>query len=370
MAGLIDSFMQGYINRVNAQNGGGRAANNTLAAQNTASAFQRLQDAISQDYSQQQAQAKASGQEWKMPSPTERFNDQVQAMILSGDPQLQERGLALMTPDAMDKPTDFQRNFEYLKQSNPNLTEMEYFKTLHPGQNTRINVNLPKMDQPISLEDLQKLQLPNGQPVPIGSSMRDAGNMGAKIAQTNQQGSTGSAAQVSADAIKTLGQNLNPTSNIKDTVIESMRNAPGIVGQVSSVAAGAAGIPTNPAAVKFNQSQSQASSQLLKIMSGASATDEEYQRIKSLFPQMTDSPEAKAIKYNTMLEQTQAIVDRAKSQGVTNLPDLSTIPRVAVPGQRKPTNGTPQAPQAPQAPKAPVATKRFNPATGKIEEIR
>ena len=59
MAGLIDSFMQGYINRVNAQNGGGRAANNTLAAQNTASAFQRLQDAISQDYSQQQAQAKA-----------------------------------------------------------------------------------------------------------------------------------------------------------------------------------------------------------------------------------------------------------------------------------------------------------------------
>lgn len=364
MAGLIDSFMQGYINRVNAMNGGGRAANNTLAAQNTASAFQRLQDAISQDYAQQQAQAKAAGQEWKMPSPTERFNDQVQAMILSGDPALQERGLALMTPDAMDKPTDFQRNFEYLKQSNPNLTEMEYFKTLHPGQNTRINVNLPKMDQPISLEDLQKLQLPNGQPVPIGASMRDAGNMGAKIAQTNQQGSTGSAAQISADAIQTLGQNLNPTNNIKDTVVESLRNAPGIIGQVSSVAAGAAGIPTNPAAVKFSQSQSQASAQLLKIMSGASATDTEYERIKALFPQITDSPATKAIKYNTMLEQTQAIVERAKSQGVTNLPDLSKIPRANVPG-----SGRPKAPQAPQAPK-PAATKRYNPATGKIEAIQ
>ena len=365
MAGLIDSFMQGYINRVNSMNGGGRAANNTLAAKNTASAFQRLQDAISQDYSQQQAQAKAAGQDWKMPSPTERFNDQVQSMILSGDPALQERGLALMTPDAMDKPTDFQRNFEYLKHANPNLSEMEYFKMLHPGPaSTRVNVNLPKMDQPISLDDLQKLQLPNGQPVPIGASMRDAGNMGAKIAQTNQQGSTGSAAQISADAIQTLGQNLNPTNNIKDTIIESFRNAPGIVGQVSSVAAGAAGIPTNPAAVKFNQSQSQASSQLLKIMSGASATDEEYQRIKSLFPQMTDSHEAKAIKYNTMLDQTQAIVERAKSQGVTNLPDLSKIPRANVPG-----SGRPKAPQAPQSPK-PAATKRYNPATGKIEEIR
>ena len=362
MAGLIDSFMQGYINRVNAMNGGGRAANNTLAAQNTASAFQRLQDAISQDYSQQQAQAKSAGQDWKMPSPTERFNDQVQAMILSGDPALQERGLALMTPDAMDKPTDFQRNFEYLKQANPNLTEMQYFQMLHPGQNTRINVNLPKMDQPMSLEDLQKLQLPNGQPVPIGSSMREAGTMGAKIAQTKDQSEKGSAAEVSADAIKTLGQNLNPTTTVKDTVIESLRNAPGLIGQVSSVAAGAAGIPTNPVAVKFSQSQSQASTQLLKIMSGASATDTEYERIKALFPQITDSPATKAIKYNTMLDQTHTIVERAKSQGVTNLPDLSKIPRVAVPGQ-------PKRPTAPEAPK-PAATKRYNPATGKIEAIK
>lgn len=348
MAGLIDSFMQGYINRVNAQNGGGRAANNTLAAQNTASAFQRLQDAISQDYSQQQAQAKASGQEWKMPSPTERFNDQVQAMILSGDPQLQERGLALMTPDAMDKPTDFQRNFEYLKQANPNLSEMQYFQMLHPGQNTRINVNLPKMDQPMSLEDLQKLTLPNGQPVPIGTSMREAGGMGAKVGQTKDQAEKGAAADTSLGAIKTLGENLNPTNSVKDTVIESLRNAPGVIGQVSSVAAGAAGIPTNPGAVKFQQSSQVASAQLLKILSGASATEDEFNRIRNTFPQLTDSPEAKAIKYNSAIDQTQAIVDRAKSQGVTGLPDMSTIPRAKVPGQPK----RPTAPQAPQAPKA------------------
>ena len=346
MAGLIDSFMQGYINRVNSQNGGWRAANNTLAAQNTASAFQRLQEAISQDYAQQKENAKASGQEWNMPSSTERFNDQVQAMILSGDPALQERGLALMTPDAMDKPTEFQRNFEYMKQANPGMTEMQYFQMLHPGPaQTRINVNMPKMDQPMTLEDLQKLQLPNGQPVPIGSSMREAGTMGAKIAQTKEQSEKGSAAEVSADAIQTLGHNLNPTTTVKDTVIESLRNAPGLIGQVSSVAAGAAGIPTNPAAVKFSQSQSQASTQLLKIMSGASATDAEYERIKALFPQITDSPATKSIKYNTMLDQTQAIVERAKSQGVTNLPDLSKIPRANVQG-----SGRPKAPQAPKAP--------------------
>lgn len=351
MAGLIDSFMQGYINRVNAMNGGGRAANNTLAAQNTASAFQRLQDAISQDYSQQQAQAKAAGQDWKMPSPTERFNDQVQAMILSGDPALQERGLALMTPDAMDKPTDFQRNYEYLKQSNPGLTEMEYFRTLHPGQNTRINVNLPKMDQPMSLEDLQKLTLPNGQPVPIGTSMREAGSMGAKVGQTKDQSEKGAAADTSLGAIKTLGENLNPTNNVKDTIIETLRNSPGVVGQVASVAATAAGIPTNQSAVKFSQSSQQAAAQILKILSGASATDEEFQRIQNLFPQFGHSPATKAIKYNSMLDQVESIVNRAKSQGVTGLPDMSTIPRVRVPDERKPRG--PAAPVTPQAPKAP-----------------
>lgn len=363
MAGIIDSFMQGYINRVNSMNGGGRAANNALAAQNTASSFQRLQEAISQDYAQQKENAKASGQEWNMPSSTERFNDQAQAMILSGDPALQERGLALMTPDAMDKPTEFQRNFEFMKAANPGLTEMQYFQLLHPGPaRTNISVNLPKMDQPMTLEDLQKLQLPNGQPVPIGTSMREAGSMGAKVGQTKEQADKGSAAEISADAIARLGENLNPTSTVKDTVIESLRNAPGLIGQVSSISAGAVGIPTNPAAVKFSQAQSQASTQLLKIMSGASATDTEYERIKAQFPQIGESPAAKAIKYNTMLDQTQAIVERAKSQGVTNLPDLSKIPRVAVTGQ-------PKRPTAPQAPK-PAATKRYNPATGKIEAIQ
>ena len=128
------------------------------------------------------------------------------------------------------------------------------------------------------------------------------------------------------------------------------------------MAAGAAGIPTNPGAVKFNQSSQQAAAQTLKILSGASATDQEFQRIKNLYPQLTDSPETKAIKYNSMLDQTQAIVERAKSQGVTNLPDLSKIPRVGV-------NSNPKHPTAPQAPK-PAATKRYNPATGKIEAIK
>lgn len=340
--GLLDNFVQGYMSRM----GGGRGNSGqaeAMQAKQTATAYQQLQDVMKQDYDMQKAEAQKNGQEWKMPSPTERMNDQIQAMVLSGDPNLQSRGLAMMDVPKDDETTTLEKTARAL-----GWTPQQVFDKMHPGAaSTRINVNLPKMDQPLSLEDLQKLQLPGGKPVPIGSSMREAGQMGANIAQTKEQADKGSAAEISSGAIKQLGENLNPTSTVKDTVVESLRNAPGLIGQVSSVAAGAAGIPTNPAAVKFIQAQSQASSQLLKIMSGAAATDPEYDRIKALFPQMTDSPTTKAIKYNTMLDQAQAIVERAKSQGVTGLPDLSTINRVPIP-----KNGGSKVPAAPRAAQA------------------
>lgn len=349
MAGILDSLMQGYAEGVLGRNSGVAKEN---SAANTASAFQRLQEAISSDYSMQKKNFESDpsnkGKSWQMPSSTERFNDQIQAMILSGDPNLQSRGLELMTPDAMDKPTEFQKNYEYMKSANPSLSEMQYFQMLHPGPaRTNVSVNLPKMDQPITLDDLQKLQMSNGQPVPIGTTMREAGAMGAKIGQTKEQSEKGSAAEVSADAIRTLGKNLNPTTTVKDTAIEYARGLPGILGQASSVAASAAGVPANPAAVRFNQSVTQAAAQTLKILSGASATDGEFDRIKSLYPQITDSPATKAIKYNTMLDQTQSIVDRAKSQGVTGLPDMSKIPRVNVPDEAKKTQQA-QSAQQPQ----------------------
>ena len=360
--GLLDDFAQGYMSRM----GGGRgssANNEALQAKQTASAYQQLQDIMKQDYDMQKAQAQKNGQDWKMPSPTERMNDQIQAMVLSGDPNLQSRGLAMMDVPKDDETTTLEKTARAL-----GWTPQQVFDKMHPGAaSTRINVNLPKIDQPMTLEDLQKLQLPNGQPVPIGTSMREAGSMGAKVGQTKEQSEKGSAAEVSADAIKTLGENLNPTTGAKSTGIEMLRNAPGIVGQVSSVAASAAGIPANPAAVKFNQSVTQAAAQTLKILSGASATDGEFDRIKGLYPQMTDSPATKAIKYNTMLDQTQSIVDRARSQGVTGLPDMKTIPRVPIP--KEGGSKVPAAPRAAQAAQA-APVKRYNPATGKIEAIQ
>lgn len=349
MAGLIENFMQGYVNRVNSSMNRNGESNDALSAQTTSDAYQRLQQAIQSDYNQQKALAEKNGQQWQMPGPSERFNDQVQAMIISGDPNLQKRGLALLDAPKEEATTTLEKTANLL-----GLTPMQVFQMQHPGPaNTRINVNLPKMDQPISLEDLQKLQLPNGQPVPLGASMRDAGQMGATIAQTKAQGESGAAGEVSAKAIVNLGDNLVPTTTPGQTALETARTMPGLIGQVTSAAAGAMGIPPNPKAVKFQQARSQAAAQTLKLLSGASATDQEFERIMSLYPNMTDDPQTQRIKYNQMLEQTQAIVDRARSQGVTNLPDLSKVPRQPETRVQRTAPNAPQAPKAPEAPQAP-----------------
>lgn len=360
MAGLIDSFMQGYINRVNAQNGGGRAANNTLAAQNTASAFQRLQDAISQDYAQQQAQAKAAGQDWKMPSPTERFNDQVQAMILSGDPALQERGLALMTPDAMDKPTDFQRNFEYLKQANPNLSEMEYFKMLHPGPaQTRVNVNLPKQDQPMTFEDAQKLDwsaVPGGyQP---GMSMMDAGRAGARLAMTKDQAEAGSASATAGASVESMEKAAPNTSpgGIPGLAAEA-RNMPGYTGQLINLGLNKIGVPRNVEDTKFITARDNLVSQVNKIMNSASATDKDRETVANMMPNLADDPQTREAKRQQVLTYVAGLQRSAQNKGGVRSGGANYDIR------------NHQAPQAPQAPKA-APTKRYNPATGKIEAIQ
>lgn len=108
MAGILDSLMQGYADRVLGPDTSGQV-------QGTASAYARLQDAINQDYSQQQKMFETNpinkGKSWVPPSPTERLQDQINAMIVSGDPQLQKRGLELVgtiKPSTASKPAAIQ----------------------------------------------------------------------------------------------------------------------------------------------------------------------------------------------------------------------------------------------------------------------
>ncbi len=362
MAGILDDLMQGYTASVF-----GNKPNPVLEAQNTASSYQKLQAAIAADYGQQQKDFESdpanAGKQWQMPSPSERFNDQVQAMVLSGDPGLQKRGLDLIKPDENTQETADQKNFDWLSQQNPNMSQMDYFKMLHPGRAVT-NVNI-KMDQPIPISDLQKMTGPDGKPLPPGITYTQAVAMGAKLNQTENQTNRGLAVDSINQNFNTLHDNIDPSGNSAgQKILDTARTTPGVVGMVANAAAGAMGIPSNNAADKFALSINNINSQVIKLMSGLAVSDSEYARWRNTLPNITDSSQTRRIKFNQMLDFATDIGNRAAKAGVSDVPDFGSIPKF------DDSQATQQAPvqrqrqvQRPNAPSMPMQnTPSFQPA--------
>lgn len=137
MPGIFDNLMQGYANRV-------LGPDKRAQAQQTADSYARVQQLISDDYANQKATFESNpenkGKEWEAPSPVERMNDQINAMVLSGDPQLQARGLNLVgtiKPKEQATPASIQQ-YQYAVGQGYGGTYMDYLKATKGG--TVINV--------------------------------------------------------------------------------------------------------------------------------------------------------------------------------------------------------------------------------------
>lgn len=343
MAGLIDDFVQGYMSRM-----GGKGNNEALQAQNTASAYQRLQDVMKQDYDMQKKNFESDpsnkGQTWKMPSPTERMNDQVQAMILSGDQNLQARGLAMMDVPKETEETSLQKTASLL-----GLTPMQVFDKLHPGAaSTRVNVNLPKQEQMVSIDDSQKIVMPDGSNPPVGATYDWVAKNGGRTVKTKDQSESDATAGVVNNALADMDKsNPGTTSAPIPGTIAEYRAQPGIVGQVLNTGLNVAGINQKPADVSFMARRNQVGMNITRLMSGAAASDQDVARVTSMLPQLSDDPATREIKFKAAREQAKSYIDAARAKG-----------------------GSVSAPTAQKAPQATAPTKRFNPATGKIEAIK
>lgn len=310
MAGLLDSFVQGYMSRMGGR--GNSSANEAMQAQNTASAYQRLQDAISQDYSQQKAQAQAQGQEWKMPSATERMNDQVQAMILSGDPNLQARGLAMLDVPKEDEQSSLEKTAALL-----GLTPMQVFDKLHPGAaSTRVNVNIPKQEQMVSIEDSQKIVMPDGSNPPVGSTYSWVAANGGKTVKTKEQADSSATGEVIEQGVHGM-QNVGgkTTTDPLPAAIAEYRNMPGVLGDVLNTSLNVAGIKPNPADTAFMTSRNQVAMNITRLMSGAAASDQDVARVTNMLPKLTDDPSTRATKMKAAMAQAKAYVEAARQKG-------------------------------------------------------
>lgn len=310
MAGLIDSFVQGYMSRMGGR--GNSSANEALQSQNTASAYQRLQDAISQDYSQQKAQAQAQGKDWSMPSPTERMQDQVQAMILSGDPNLQARGLAMLDVPKEDDQSSLEKTAKLL-----GLTPMQVFDKLHPGAaSTRVNVNIPKQEQMVSIEDSQKIVMPDGSNPPVGSTYAWVAANGGRTVKTKDQSESSATGAVIEQGVKGMQDaGKGTTTDPLRAAIAEYRNQPGLVGDVLNTGLNAAGIKPNQSDTAFMTSRNQVAMNITRLMSGAAASDQDVARVTNMLPKLTDDASTRATKMKAAMAQANAYVEAARQKG-------------------------------------------------------
>lgn len=176
MAGLMESIIQGYSNAVLGPDTSG-------ASQQTADAWQTLNDALNQKYANQKKMFESDpnndGKQYQAPDPMTRFKDQVSAMISSGNPLLQKRGIELISAPTSNSNTPAIKEYQYALRQGYKGDLKDWKKLYQAG--TTVNVNTGNDGQGVYLTKDQKVQGgldPNapyvwgsdGTPKPVGLS--------------------------------------------------------------------------------------------------------------------------------------------------------------------------------------------------------
>lgn len=143
---LMESIIKGYTDRV-------LGPDQNAAAQSTASAYQQLQDALNQKYQTEQQEFEANpanqGQAFKMPDSMTRWGDQINAMITSGNPVLQQQGLGMLQdymtksaagPSANSMPAAV-KEYQYAVKNDGFTGTFQDWKEAMKSGGTNINLN-------------------------------------------------------------------------------------------------------------------------------------------------------------------------------------------------------------------------------------
>ena len=323
MAGIMDSLIKGYTNRV-------LGPDQNEAARNTATAYANLQDAMNTQYNEQKVAFETDpankGKSWSAPTPIERAQDEISAMILSGDPTLQSRGLQMYgsIQPTSDSSTAAIKEYQYAVSHGYKGTFKDWKEAQKGG--TTVNVNSSNVDKPVTISDLSKLTMPDGSPVPPGTTYGQLRDMGATLAQTQPQAKSGTSADIIGTNLQLLRDSIDADSSPIRGAGTVLRTAPGVMGSMVNAAMTASGYPMNDKAVDFNTSVRTITGHVTNLMNGAGASEGERDYWASLQPQFTDDLNTRKRKFNNILEFGQFMAERAKSAGVKDVPDFKATP--------------------------------------------
>ena len=314
--GLLDGILKGVENSI--------LGPDPAAA---ASAYKRLQDELSSGYNQKkqafEANPENKGKQYQMPDAVTRWSDQINAMIISGDPILQQNALqqlgqyqqrATSVQSGTDAPTSV-REYQYAQLQGYQGSFQDWLRAKAEAGRSSINVNIAKQDQPMSVSDAKQVVLPNGE-LAFGMTPNQAREAGGKIVLSDTQRQAGTAGDVLAANQQLLEQNLNPSRNKVEAVTNELRTMPNVVGTVINAGMNLSGVPMSDKAAKFELAKGNISQQQLKLMSGASATESEMQQYRDKLPKFTDSPAVQRLKFQQATQFADSVIQRNSQAGI------------------------------------------------------
>lgn len=314
--GILDQIAKGYSNAVLGPD----------PAQ-TADAYSRLQQELSSKYDKDkqifEADPANAGQQYKMPDPLTRWQEQVDAMIKSGNPVLQKEGLNQLSmyqqrataATSVDAPSSV-KEYQYAQGQGYQGSYQQWVLDKAAANKSSVNVSVAPAQQLLGLKDSMGLVNEQGEHPPVGIPLGELPGRGYRPMLSETQRQAGTAGDVLQSSTAGLGQNLETGGTPTSNVVNELRTSPGVVGSVADTLLSAAGVPMTSTAVRFNNYKTSVTQQAVKLMSGASATEGEMATYRGMLPKFTDSPETKRIKFQQAADFAKSVVSRNAQGGV------------------------------------------------------
>lgn len=314
--GLLDGILKGVENSILGPN-----------PSDTASAYKKLQDELSSGYNQKkqafEANPENKGKQYQMPDAITRWGDQINAMITSGDPVLQQNALQQLG-DYQQRITSVQRGteaptsvreYQFAQLQGYQGSFQDWLRLKAEAGRSNINVNIAKQDQPMSVSDAKQVVLPNGE-LAFGMTPNEARAAGGKLVLNDTQRQAGTAGDILENNKQLLEQVLNPSKNKVEAVTNELRTMPNVVGTVINAGLNLSGAPMSDAAAKFELAKNNIAQQQLKLMTGQGATDSEKQDYKDKLPKFTDSPAVQRLKFQQATQFADSVIQRNIQAGI------------------------------------------------------
>lgn len=316
--GILDGILKGYTSAVLGPD-----------PMDTANAYNKLQSELNTRYDTDKQKFEAdpanTGKAYALPDPLQRWQDQVNGMITSGDPTLMKEGLAQLSQynqratqpmSGSDAPSAV-KEWQALRAQGDDISLKDYLREKQSRGGTTVKVQVGQAAKEIPYTDLKNFVWPDGSPVMPGTTGQQLIDGGARPIQSEQQRVAGAGGDVLEQSTEGMTDTAAAAVGTPaENVLNELRTRPGLIGELADMGLNLAGVPMKEAPAKFINYRASVVQQTVKLMSGASATDQEKSDYQRMLPKLTEPLDVQLIKIKQANDFADAIIERNIAAGI------------------------------------------------------